>query len=60
MHGAAVIINDMWDKDIDKQVERTRNRPLVTGEISPLKAKVLLGLTLSGAALCLTQLNYYT
>lgn len=60
MHGAAVIINDMWDKDIDEKVERTRVRPLVTGEISPFKAKVCLGATLSGAALCLTQLNHFT
>ena len=26
MRGAGCIINDMWDRDIDKQVERTRVR----------------------------------
>mmetsp|Transcript_47290 Transcript_47290/g.75956 ORF Transcript_47290/g.75956 Transcript_47290/m.75956 type:complete len:258 (+) Transcript_47290:243-1016(+) len=29
MRGAGCTINDLWDRDIDGKVERTRNRPLV-------------------------------
>lgn len=28
--GAGCVINDLWDRDIDPQVERTRNRPLAS------------------------------
>merc|ERR1719422_337476 len=34
MRGAGCTINDMWDADIDKKVERTRNRPITSGELS--------------------------
>ena len=30
--------NDLWDRKIDQQVERTKSRPIASGEISPLKA----------------------
>lgn len=32
---AGCIINDYLDRDIDKHVERTKARPLTTGELSP-------------------------
>lgn len=31
MRAAGCIINDIWDKDIDKKVERTKTRPLAAG-----------------------------
>ncbi len=31
---AGCIINDFADKDIDKHVDRTKARPLTTGELS--------------------------
>ena len=34
MRGAGCIINDLWDKDIDSQVTRTRNRPIANGSIT--------------------------
>lgn len=34
MRGAGCTINDMWDKDIDKAVERTKDRPIAKGTIS--------------------------
>lgn len=34
---AGCIINDYLDRDIDKFVERTKARPLTTGELSPQK-----------------------
>ena len=30
--------NDLWDRKIDMQVERTKSRPIASGEISPAKA----------------------
>jgi len=38
--GGANAINMVIDRDIDARMERTRNRPLVTGEIAPREALV--------------------
>lgn len=38
MRSAGCVINDYADRDLDGQVFRTRERPLVTGEVSPLEA----------------------
>lgn len=60
MRGAGCIINDLWDKDFDKQVERTKNRPLAAGTISPRQAILfLIFLLLLGFAI-LIQFNIYT
>ena len=50
MRGAGCIINDLWDRDIDAQVERTRSRPLASGQISVTAAVLFLG-CLSGCGL---------
>ena len=34
MRSAGCIINDIVDKDFDKNVERTKNRPIASGKIS--------------------------
>jgi len=34
MRSVGCVINDLADADIDKHVERTRSRPLATGELS--------------------------
>eukprot|EP00347_Sterkiella_histriomuscorum_P007632 403348171 len=39
---AGCIINDFLDRDIDKHVERTKARPLTTGEITPVQAGIFL------------------
>jgi 4-hydroxybenzoate polyprenyltransferase len=39
---AGCIINDFSDRDIDKHVDRTKARPLTTGELSPLQAGTFL------------------
>lgn len=51
MRSAGCIINDMADRELDRQVERTRTRPLASGELSMTQALVLLALllVLSGA-----------
>lgn len=55
MRGAGCIINDLWDRDIDRKVERTRNRPLAAGTVTPKQAlKFLAVLLLIGLAILLT------
>ncbi|XP_062899534.1 4-hydroxybenzoate polyprenyltransferase, mitochondrial [Mobula hypostoma] len=60
MRGAGCTINDMWDKDIDRKVVRTENRPIAAGEISQFQALVFLGGQLSLALAVLLCLNYYS
>lgn len=42
MRGAGCTINDMWDRKIDAQVERTKERPLASGQLSQFDALVFL------------------
>lgn len=58
MRGAGCTINDMWDKDIDAKVERTKNRPLVNGDVSTKQAWVFLAGQLSVGLTILLQLNW--
>lgn len=60
MRGAGCTINDMWDKDLDGKVERTKDRPLVTGSVSNSDAWVFLAAQLSVALAILLQLNWYS
>lgn len=55
MRAAGCVINDLWDRDLDIQVARTRQRPLASGQISRGQALLfLLGLlTLSFCLLLL-------
>ena len=50
--GGANAINMVVDRDIDALMERTRNRPLVTGELTP-RAALTFALGLEGAAFAL-------
>ena len=34
MRSAGCIVNDVYDKEFDKKVERTKNRPIASGEVS--------------------------
>jgi 4-hydroxybenzoate polyprenyltransferase len=60
MRGAGCTINDMWDKDIDSKVSRTKGRPLVTGEVSQREALIFLAGQLSLSLGVLLQLNWYS
>ncbi len=42
MRGAGCVINDLWDRDLDAAVERTRGRPLVSGPATRNEAFGLL------------------
>ena len=60
MRAAGCTINDMWDKDIDKKISRTKTRPLASGEISNLQASYFLIIMLLIGFICLYQLNIET
>ena len=56
--GGANAINMVVDRDIDALLERTRNRPLVTGELTPRAALTFaLGLEVAAFALLWWQVN---
>jgi 4-hydroxybenzoate polyprenyltransferase len=41
MRSAGCVVNDVWDMRFDAQVQRTRDRPVATGEVSRREALVL-------------------
>jgi protoheme IX farnesyltransferase len=56
--GGANAINMVVDRDIDRLMHRTQNRPLVTGEITPRAALVFaIGLEVAAFALLWWQVN---
>ncbi|MBR0660190.1 4-hydroxybenzoate octaprenyltransferase [Neoroseomonas oryzicola] len=58
MRGAGCVVNDLWDRDLDRQVERTAGRPLASGAVQPKQALAfLLGLLLV-SLLILVQLPW--
>jgi 4-hydroxybenzoate polyprenyltransferase len=59
MRGAGCTWNDILDRDLDGKVERTRSRPIPSGQVSAKQAFAFLVL-LSLIGLCvLLQLNYF-
>lgn len=57
MRSAGVIMNDLADQAFDRQVTRTKVRPLASGELSRRQAYILLGLLLLVAAGLLLALS---
>ena len=60
MRAAGCTINDLWDKDIDKKISRTRHRPIASGEVSIKEAFIFLMTLLTISLLCLLNLNKFT
>lgn len=60
MRSAGCVINDLWDRDLDKQVTRTASRPIASGEITVFQGVAFLGGLLSVGLGILTQLNVYS
>ncbi|MFN6567251.1 4-hydroxybenzoate solanesyltransferase [Dendronalium sp. ChiSLP03b] len=52
---AGCVVNDLWDRDIDPQVERTRDRPLASRALS-IKVGIVVGIV---ALACAAVLAYY-
>ncbi|MDC0832860.1 4-hydroxybenzoate solanesyltransferase [Geitlerinema sp. CS-897] len=53
--GAGCVANDLWDRDIDPQVERTKSRPLASRALS-VKTGIAVGVL---ALLCAAGLAWY-
>ncbi|MCL6557059.1 MAG: 4-hydroxybenzoate octaprenyltransferase [Burkholderiales bacterium] len=60
MRSAGCVINDYADRDIDPHVERTRNRPLAAGRVSPKEALLLAAVLALLAFLLILPLNRLT
>ena len=60
MRSAGCAINDYADRSFDPHVERTKNRPLAAGRISPLEALILFAVLSMTALVLALQLNRMT
>jgi 4-hydroxybenzoate polyprenyltransferase len=57
MRSAGCVVNDLWDRDLDRMVERTAGRPLASGTLRASQAMVFLALLLLAGLGVLLQLN---
>lgn len=60
MRGAGCVVNDLWDRDLDKKVERTASRPLASGVMSVPQALIFLIFLLLCGLIILLQMNGLT
>jgi len=60
MRGAGCTVNDLWDRDFDRRVERTKTRPIASGDISVRNGIIFLGAQLLTGLAVLLQFNMYT
>ena len=60
MRSAGCVVNDILDRKIDIMVERTKNRPIASGQISVGLSLVLVFLLCSSAFIILIQFNLNT
>ena len=60
MRSAGCIFNDIVDKDFDKKVKRTKERPIASGKISVKLSFLYVVLLCSFAFLILIQFNFLT
>ena len=57
MRAAGCVVNDLWDRDIDRLVARTAGRPLASGALRPRHALAFLAVLLLTGLIVLLQLN---
>jgi 4-hydroxybenzoate polyprenyltransferase len=57
MRSAGCVYNDIVDRDLDREVERTRLRPLASRRVSVRSAWILVGLLCLAGLVVLLQLN---
>jgi len=60
MRGAGCTWNDVVDRDIDARVERTRSRPIPSGQVTVKEAMVFMGLQALIGLMVLLQFNHFT
>lgn len=58
MRAAGCTVNDLWDRDLDRQVVRTAGRPLASGALRKRQALLFLVALLVAGLLVLLQLNH--
>ena len=57
MRGAGCVVNDMWDRDMDRLVSRTASRPLASGALRMREAAIFLAVLLAIGLAILLQLD---
>ena len=60
MRSAGCIVNDIFDKDFDQKVSRTKNRPIASGKISIKLSSIYSCILCLVALLVLLNFNYFT
>ncbi len=60
MRSAGCIVNDIVDKNFDKKVERTKNRPIASGKITSKLAAIYAIILCGIASLVLINFNKFT
>jgi 4-hydroxybenzoate polyprenyltransferase len=60
MRAAGCVVNDLWDRNLDRQVERTRARPIASGAVSARRALMFLFMVLLVGFGILMQMNLMT
>ena len=60
MRSAGCIFNDIIDRDLDKKVQRTKERPIASGKISVAKASICAIVLCLVSLLILLQFNWLT
>jgi 4-hydroxybenzoate polyprenyltransferase len=58
MRGAGCTINDLWDRNLDPHVSRTRLRPIARGAVTPFNALAFTGAQLFAGLGILLQFPY--
>lgn len=54
IRGAGCVVNDWWDRDYDRQVERCKTRPIASGEVNTSQAAIFFALNSSPLLMGLT------
>ena len=60
MRGAGCTYNDLVDQKIDMEVARTRSRPLPSGRVSRMQAKIFIALQALVGLIVLLQFNFFS
>lgn len=60
MRAAGCVINDYADREFDSKVERTKQRPIATGKVSPKEALIVFVVLCLVALMLVLQLNRMT
>ncbi len=60
MRSAGCVLNDLADRNLDRHISRTRNRPITSGKVKPLEAIGLTTVLLLCALILVLNLNDFT